>query len=52
MIYYVLETFGLTERQFQFDELIAFASLIRLRNAYWACAGGFFAVLLAKRLGF
>ena len=52
MIYYVLETFGLTERQFQFDELIAFASLIRLRNAYWACAGGFFAVLLAIWLGF
>jgi hypothetical protein len=38
--------------KFQFDELIAFASLIRLHNAHWACAGGFFAVLLAKRLGF
>jgi hypothetical protein len=40
------------DAKFQFDELIAFASLIRLRNAYWACAGGFFAVLLAKCLGF
>jgi hypothetical protein len=41
-----------TNSQIPIDELIEFASLNRLRNAYWACAGGFFAVLLAIWLGF